>query len=72
MLGAQRSTVSEATGELQRKGVIRCNYGEMTVTDRAGLEKVSCECYGKVRQGLDAFLAFIDKVRAGASSGRHA
>ena len=71
MLGAQRSTVSEATGDLQRKGVIRCNYGEMTVTDRAGLEKVSCECYGKVREALLAFLAFVDTVRAGTSSVRH-
>ena len=71
MLGAQRSTVSEATGDLQRKGVIRCNYGEMTVTDRAGLEKVSCECYDKVRQALLAFLAFVDTVRAGTSSVRH-
>lgn len=61
-----------ATGELQRKGMIRCNYGEMTVTDQAGLEKVSCECYDKVRQALYAFLAFIDKVRAGSSSVRHA
>jgi CRP-like cAMP-binding protein len=72
MLGAQRSTVSEATGELQRKDVIRCNYGEITVTDRAGLEKVSCECYGKVRQALYAFLAFVDKVREGPSPVRHA
>jgi CRP-like cAMP-binding protein len=71
MLGAQRSTVSEATGELQRKGVIRCNYGEMTVTDQAGLERVSCECYGKVRQALIAFLAFVEKVRTGSSSVRH-
>lgn len=68
MLGAQRSTVSEAIGELQRKSVIRCNYGEMTVVDRDGLEKISCECYGKVRQSLRAFLAFVDNIRTGSRS----
>jgi CRP-like cAMP-binding protein len=45
MLGVRRTGISEVAGRLQRKRVIKYSRGFMTVTDRAGLEGLSCECY---------------------------
>jgi CRP-like cAMP-binding protein len=50
MLGVQRSTVSAVTHTLQTTGLIRQSRGGITITDRAGLEEVTCECYGRIRQ----------------------
>jgi CRP-like cAMP-binding protein len=66
LLGAQRSTVTETTGELQKRGLIRYGYGEMTIVDQAGLEETSCECFGRVRQELDRFSKFVDQMRRSA------
>ena len=45
MLGVQRSTVTVIAGTLQKAGLIRYVHGRVTITDRAGLEAVACECY---------------------------
>jgi CRP-like cAMP-binding protein len=45
MLGAPRTTVSLATGLLERAGVIAHSRGMVTILDRPGLEKKACECY---------------------------
>jgi len=49
MLGVQRSSVSVVARTLQTAGLIQQARGSITVTDRAGLEEVACECYGKIR-----------------------
>lgn len=49
MLGAQRTTVTELAGDLQRAGLINYHRGQLTVVDRAGLERAACECYRAVR-----------------------
>ena len=61
LLGAQRSTVTEIIGDLQKRGLIRYGYGEMTIVNQAGLEAASCECFGRVRQELDSFLKFLEQ-----------
>jgi CRP-like cAMP-binding protein len=56
MLGVQRSTVSSITRALQAAGFIRQGRGVITVTNRAGLEGASCECYGTVRSSFERLL----------------
>jgi CRP-like cAMP-binding protein len=50
MLGAPRTTITQAAGLLQRSGLIACTRGTITITDRQRLEKASCECYKSVRE----------------------
>jgi CRP-like cAMP-binding protein len=50
MLGVQRSTVSVVTRTFQTAGLIRQSRGGITVIDRAGLEGMACECYGKIQR----------------------
>jgi CRP-like cAMP-binding protein len=66
LLGAQRSTVTETIGQLQKQGLIRYGYGEMTIVNQTGLEASSCECFRKVRQELDLFSKFVEQLRRAA------
>lgn len=45
MLGAARPTVTIVAGTLQRAGLITYTRGTVTIVDRKGLERASCECY---------------------------
>ena len=49
MLGVRRVGVTVAAGELQRRGLIAYERGEMTIVDRAGLELAACSCYASDR-----------------------
>jgi len=50
MLGTQRSVVTSIAGTLQRAGLIGHTRGSITVRDRTGLERSSCECYQVVKE----------------------
>lgn len=56
ILGVRRATVSEAAADLQSSGLISYVRGRITITNPAGLHRVSCECYDLVRDGYDALL----------------
>jgi CRP-like cAMP-binding protein len=56
MLGVRREGVTEAALKLQSAGVIQYARGRITVLDRPGLEKLTCECYGVVKQEYDRLL----------------
>jgi CRP-like cAMP-binding protein len=56
MLGVRREGVSEGALKLQQAGLIRYTRGHITVLDRPGLEKRSCECYSVVKKEYDRLL----------------
>jgi CRP-like cAMP-binding protein len=49
MLGVRRPGVTVAMGLLEKAGLITHRRGNITVVNRAGLEKVSCECYRTIK-----------------------
>jgi len=57
MLGVRREGVTEAAGRLHHAGLIDYQRGHITVLDRAGLEKRTCECYAVVKKEYDRLLA---------------
>ena len=57
MLGVQRSSVSLVVRALQTAGLIRQGRGVISVSDRAGLEEVTCECYGAIRRNFGRLLS---------------
>ncbi len=58
MLGSTRPTVSVAAGLLKDEGLVEYSRGVIQITDRAGLEVRSCECYRVIRNHLDNFAEF--------------
>jgi CRP-like cAMP-binding protein len=50
MLGVQRPTITNAARELERAGLIERGRGQVTILNRQGLMKASCECYKMVRE----------------------
>jgi CRP-like cAMP-binding protein len=56
MLGVRREGVTEAALKLQEAGFISYARGHITVLNRAGLEKRTCECYAVVKREYDRLL----------------
>jgi CRP-like cAMP-binding protein len=56
MLGVRREGVTEGALQLQKEGLIRYARGHITVLDREGLERRTCECYAVVKREYDRLL----------------
>jgi CRP-like cAMP-binding protein len=56
MLGVRRQGVTQAALKLQDAGLIRYARGHITVLDREGLERRTCECYTVVKNEYDRLL----------------
>jgi len=56
MLGVRREGVTESALKLQSAGLIKYARGRITVLNRAGLEKRTCECYAVVKKEYDRLL----------------
>jgi CRP-like cAMP-binding protein len=50
MLGVHRQSITEVARSLSRLGLIRYQWGKVTILDRHGLEAAACECYQLIRQ----------------------
>jgi CRP-like cAMP-binding protein len=50
MLGAQRPSITNIARDLEDAGLIERGRGHVTICDRQGLLKASCECYQLVRE----------------------
>lgn len=56
LLGVRREGVTEAALKIQKAGFIKYARGHVTIIDRAGLEKRSCECYQVVKKEYERLL----------------
>ena len=56
MLGVRREGVTEAAARLDKAGLISYRRGHITVLDRPGLERRTCECYAVVKSEYDRLL----------------
>ncbi|QDL36759.1 Crp/Fnr family transcriptional regulator [Rhodoferax sediminis] len=56
MLGVRREGVTEGALKLQEAGLIRYARGRISVLDRPGLERRTCECYAVVKKEYDRLL----------------
>jgi CRP-like cAMP-binding protein len=56
MLGVRREGVTEAAGNLDKAGLIRYRRGHITVLDREGLKRRTCECYAVVKKEYERLL----------------
>ena len=56
MLGAQRPSITIAAQELERAGLIERGRRQVTMLNRKGLTKASCECYQLVRERIAFYL----------------
>lgn len=56
MLGVRRATVTGAATAFKAAGLIAYAHGRLTIRDRPGLQRESCECYDLVRQAYDELL----------------
>jgi CRP-like cAMP-binding protein len=52
MLGVQRPSITNAARELERAGLIARGLRQVTILDRQGLVRASCECYQLVRSRI--------------------
>lgn len=53
LIGARRSTVSEAASELKRRRLITYGRGVIRIIDRNGLQAMACDCYLMIRPRME-------------------
>jgi CRP-like cAMP-binding protein len=56
MLGVRRVGITNAAGILQKRGLLSYSRGEITILNRAGLEKASCTCYQGSKDAYESVL----------------
>ena len=59
MLGVQRSYVSKVLGRFYRDKLVRIGRGRVEITDLAGSEQATCECYSRVTRHFERVLSGV-------------
>ncbi|HEX8285234.1 MAG TPA: Crp/Fnr family transcriptional regulator [Pyrinomonadaceae bacterium] len=59
MLGVRRPGVTEVAGKLRADGLIDYSRGSIRIVDRAGMERLACECYGRVKGEYERLLGGV-------------
>jgi CRP-like cAMP-binding protein len=52
LLGSGRPRINGLLATLEKRGLVRRHRGRISLLDRAGLEKLTCDCYWLMRQTL--------------------
>lgn len=65
LLGVRRAGITGSAGKLQAQGLIRYQRGRITVLDRRGLERTSCECYRFIRRQYADFQRMLPRLLSG-------
>lgn len=60
MLGVRRAGVTVAIHDLERRGLITRRRGQLTMCDRAGMEKIAGSFYGAPEAELNRLLGNAD------------
>jgi CRP-like cAMP-binding protein len=61
MLGVRRAGITETAGNLQSRGLIEYGRKVFRVVDASGLNAVSCECFGVIREEYDRLLGALSR-----------
>ena len=65
MLGVRREGITAAAGKLQSASLISYSRGRITVLDKRGLEKQSCECYRFIRSQYESLHRELPRLLSG-------
>ncbi|MBM3604971.1 MAG: Crp/Fnr family transcriptional regulator [Alphaproteobacteria bacterium] len=61
IIGANRTSITQAAQSLQSKGLVTYRRGLIQIQDRAGMEAEACECYMAVKRRYDACLKHAEQ-----------
>ncbi len=67
-VGATVEQVAQEFETLEKQGFVVSSQGQITITNRLGLEKVACECYQLVVNEFDRLCPFLDPLSLGDNS----
>jgi CRP-like cAMP-binding protein len=70
MLGVRRMSVTAVANGLHDEGLIDYRRGRIRITDRVGLKKAACECYGRIRDVYKTLLISDSSGTRGGKSDR--
>ena len=65
MLGVRRVSITDAAGKFQAAALIAYRRGRVSILDKPGLEKQSCECYRFIRQQYQRLHAELPRLLSG-------
>jgi CRP-like cAMP-binding protein len=57
IMGADIESVSEVTHKLEDMGLVYCQHKMLSITDRSKLEALACNCYRRIKQESESWVA---------------